>query len=144
MPQECRWPGAMLAKANEVGAAAGVQSAVPGMARFARSPQQCGCPAAVMPHVPTSMWPAPIAENLTLPSTCTGLVAFTIVCGGTMLPMYEPSPQQYAAPAAVMPHVWLVPTDSRAKVRPPPTATGAVRFVVVPSPSCPEALEPQQ
>jgi hypothetical protein len=53
-------------------------------------------------------------------------------------------PQQYAAPLVDTPHVWNVPASTVLKLSPPPTATGAARGVVVPSPSWPKPLCPQQ
>ena len=51
-----------------------------------------------------------------------------------------PSPQQYVAPAAVTPQVWIPPALTAAKLTPPATSPGVNRLVVVPSPSWPEAL----
>jgi len=54
-------------------------------------------------------------------------------------------PQQYAVPPDTRPQVCGWPAASAVKVRPPLTATGAVRSVpLVPSPSWPFQLFPQQ
>src|SRR5574338_409829 len=47
-------------------------------------------------------------------------------------------------PEAVSPHVEAAPAVSDANVTPPDTGLGAVAVSVVPFPSCPEKLEPQQ
>src|SRR2546425_446730 len=56
------------------------------------------------------------------------------------------APQQYAAPAAVTPQVWAAPAVTAAKLTPAGacTSTGLDRSVVVPSPSWPLPLPPQQ
>ena len=60
-------------------------------------------------------------------------------------------PQQYAVPPATRPQVCAAPATSAVKVRPPLTATGAVRLAelspstpLVPSPSWPYPFRPQQ
>src|SRR5213593_2633556 len=56
------------------------------------------------------------------------------------------SPQQYAAPAVVTPHVKLreLLLLTAAKVSPPDTATGVELLILVPLPSSPLPLWPQQ
>src|SRR5688572_26465745 len=57
------------------------------------------------------------------------------------------SPQQYAWPAVVSAQVypsWDPPAVICSNASPPVTATGAARSVVLPSPSCPRLLDPQQ
>ena len=56
----------------------------------------------------------------------------------------ETRPQQYVLPATVSPHVSASPALMDWKARPPLTAVGATRFTVVPSPSWPFWLSPQQ
>ena len=54
-------------------------------------------------------------------------------------------PQQYASPVVVTPHVWSKPALTDAQLFPPLTSTGVVLFPrVVPSPSRPLLLDPQQ
>jgi hypothetical protein len=57
------------------------------------------------------------------------------------------SPQQYAAPVSSSPQVWPWKNPPAAiswKVKPLLTLTGTELAVVVPSPSCPRLLRPQQ
>src|SRR5256885_8594833 len=75
-------------------------------------------------------------------TTCTG-VALDVVVPLPSWP-YRLSPQQYAAPVGVTPHVSWVPALRELKVRPPPTATGWGSLTVLPSPSSPHVLVPQQ
>jgi hypothetical protein len=49
-------------------------------------------------------------------------------------PMSSPLPQQYAAPAVVMPHVWLIPTLIAENVSPPDTSVGASELLMVEAP----------
>src|SRR2546428_9872095 len=60
----------------------------------------------------------------------------------------ELSPQQYAAPLVVTPQVCsgikVPPALSVANVKPPATGVGMSCWAVVPSPSWPKLLEPQQ
>lgn len=54
-------------------------------------------------------------------------------------------PQQYTTPSDVSPQVWDAPAARLANTTPPLTAAGVIRDVpVVPSPSCPAELSPQQ
>src|SRR5690606_34747782 len=60
----------------------------------------------------------------------------------------ELSPQQKSAPPLAMPQVWLLPAMDWAamlpKVCPVLTAVGALRGVLLPTPSSPKVLLPQQ
>ncbi len=59
-----------------------------------------------------------------------------------MVPLW---PQQKAfAVTGSRPHVWYWPPAREEKRQPPPTATGTLLSVVVPFPSCPAPLLPQQ
>jgi hypothetical protein len=86
--------------------------------------------------------PALTPAKLTLPATSTGVDRFVVVPSPSWPnPL---SPQQYAAPLATRPQVWVPFTLIAANVTIPETATGVDLFVVVPSPSWPNELSPQQ
>jgi len=53
-------------------------------------------------------------------------------------------PQQYAVPSVVKPQLYAPPALIVVKASPPATDTGPNDWVVVPSPNCPDPLEPQQ
>src|SRR5438270_12022 len=53
-------------------------------------------------------------------------------------------PQQYGLPSMARPQLQNSPAPTAMKLRPPDTAVGATRVAVVPSPSCPLPLKPQQ
>src|SRR5438552_3445006 len=103
-------------------------------------------PAAVTPQV--SATPPVTAAKLTPGGACTStgldwlvLVAFP----GWRRPFPFP-PQRSALRAAVTPQVWKSPPVTAAKLTPAGacTSTGLDRFVIVPSPSWPLPLAPQQ
>ena len=77
-------------------------------------------------------------------TTSTGVNSWVVVPSPNWpLPL---KPQQYAAPAAVTPQVWRKRALTAAKLTPAgaATSTGFNSPVVLPSPSCPLALRPQQ
>ena len=90
--------------------------------------------------------PAAIAVNVTLVGmvTTTGVVLSVVL----LLPSapYEPYPQQYTVPVVVRAQVCVLPAAIAVKVTPAGmvTATGMLRWVVVPLPSSPYIPYPQQ
>ena len=94
--------------------------------------------------------PATSAEYLSPPLTATGPVRFVSLPSPSW--PYRLYPQQYAIPPDTRPQVRPLPAVSAVKLSPPLTATGAVRLAefqsevepVVPSPSWPAELDPQQ
>src|SRR2546429_414908 len=76
--------------------------------------------------------------------TSTGVNSWVVVPSPNWpLPL---KPQQYAAPAAVTPQVWRKRALTAAKLTPGGafTSTGVNSLFMLPSPSCPLALSPQQ
>src|SRR5688500_9310303 len=112
----------------------------------ALAPQQNALPALVRPQV----WlpsPADRDANTTVPETGAG--AEWAAWSWAPMPSWPPPlwPQQYAWPAWVSPQVY--PRSNPPAVicwntSPPVTATGPARSVVLPSPTCPRLLDPQQ
>src|SRR2546422_597486 len=101
-------------------------------------------PAAVTPQV----WATPpvTAAKLTPAGACTSTgLDWLVVVPSPIWPPRLPS-QQQAPPAAVSPQVWKPPAATAAKLTPAGacTSTGLDRFVIVPSPSWPLPLAPQQ
>src|SRR5919199_1508232 len=81
-------------------------------------------------------------ENVRPPATAMGTELFA----KEPLPSWPEAlnPQQYAAPAAVRPHVRNAPADSETNAGPPVTATGTELELNEPLPSSPKSLVPQQ
>src|SRR5207249_4229317 len=111
------------------------------------SPQQYAAPTVVMPQVFRN--PALTAAKVSPPETAAGVELLVVV----PLPSWPWlfSPQQYAAAALVTPQVWPNAVSYRLalsvwKTSPPETGTGTgvALPVVVPLPSSPSLLSPQQ
>ncbi len=106
------------------------------------APQQNAAPAAVTAQVwlsPTAMAATPLAR----PKTAVGVVRCVHVASPSWpLPLY---PQQRTAPAVVSAQVWNMPAAMDTTPLPrPETGVGVDRAKVVPSPSWPLPLYPQQ
>ena len=65
-------------------------------------------------------------------------------CPESLAPQHRAVPSSVPLTVAVSPHVWSPPAETIAQCRVVKTAVGAVRAVVVPSPSCPLEFLPQQ
>src|SRR5918999_6383197 len=93
-----------------------------------------------MPHVCSA--PALIAVKVSSVATGVGVSRFT----SWPLPSLPrvPRPQQYAAPAVVIPQVWFCPALIDANVSSPDTAAGASCRSSEPVPSLPDVPAPQQ
>ncbi|HVT40827.1 MAG TPA: hypothetical protein VHE78_17440 [Gemmatimonadaceae bacterium] len=76
------------------------------------------------------------------PATATGFALFALEPVPRVLSLF--SPQQYAAPLVVSPHVCVLPTLTAANASPPATTTGGDLSFVAPFPSWPRSLFPQQ
>jgi hypothetical protein len=91
--------------------------------------------------------PAEIVVNAWPPVTATGVDAMVPVPKRpSPRPPNSPEPQQYVAPDESKLHVWYAPGLTLAYLPGVPfvlTATGTLRFVVVPSPTWPFAFNPQ-
>ena len=81
------------------------------------------------------------------PEGATGMRLTPVAVAGSPSWPVKLSPQQYAVfivGALAIPQEWPAPVRTVAKVSPPPTPSGVVLPVVVPSPSWPLLLSPQQ
>jgi len=111
------------------------------------TPQQYVGPAVVTPHV-CSPNPTERVVNVSAGAAATG--ASRLVVDPSPSCPYPLRPQHQALPNSVKPQVTLPPAERLAKVSPPTTGTGEDRFAedepfpVVPSPSRPSQLAPQQ
>src|SRR5207244_1683517 len=97
------------------------------------------------PLVSAQVWPPPAssaATPLAAPETARG-VGRSVVVPSAGWPSALP-PQHLTPPALVSAQVWKSPAEIAATpLGSPETATGAWRWIVVPSPSWPEPLSPQ-
>ena len=81
-----------------------------------------------------------MAVKTSPPATAAGVVVLAV----SPVPSLPPfSPQQYAAPAAVIAQVCAVPAPMCANVSSPFTGTGTRLLARAPLPSCPWPPEPQ-
>src|SRR6267143_6619328 len=109
-------------------------------------PQQYGAPSV---RIAQTVFPSVemTGRYMYPPLTATGVLAQSdelAHMSGGVAPRLDPAPQQYAAPAGVIPQVPLKLVDSAVKVSPPLTAAGTADKVSEPFPSRPQAFPPQQ
>src|SRR2546427_267771 len=102
------------------------------------------------PAVTPQVWSTPPATAALRPPagacTSTAVNRFFLYCSAGRRQLLPPPPQPSALRAAVTPQVWKSPPPTAAKLTPAGacTSTGLDRFVIVPSPSWPLPLAPQQ